>query len=267
MTELSRPKVEISFTSHWLPFWTLLKREILRFLRVSIQTLIAPTISTSLYLFIFGYSLSDRISVIEGFSFAQFVIPGLILMGSMNNAFQNASSSLFFARYIGSIVDYLVTPLRPSQFILAFTLAGMLRGCLVATMVFLTSLLFATVPWPHAGLAILMILLASFTFAQLGIIAAIYSNTFEHLAVFMNFLILPMTFLGGVFYPVDILPPFWQNASKLNPFLYVVNGFRYGALGVSEISPWISFGVVGFFAVTLFVWAAVLLKTGYKIRN
>jgi ABC-2 type transport system permease protein len=250
----------------WLPFVTLLQREILRFLRVSVQTLLTPIITASLYLFIFGATLGERLSVLPGFSYAQFVIPGLILMGVINNAFANTSSSLFMSRYLGTIVDLLVTPLTPAQLILAYTLAAMLRGLAVGAVVLLISIPFAPLPWAHPWLAATMAALASFLFAQFGLVAAIYSDSFDALSMYSNFVILPLIYLGGVFYPVSILPPFWAGLSHLNPLLYLIDGFRHAVLGVGDLSLPAAFAVTFLLSAALFAWAAFLLARGYKLR-
>ena len=251
----------------WLPFYTLLQKEIRRFLRVASQTLVTPVITASLYLFIFGATLGERISMIEGFSYAQFVIPGLVIMGVINNSFSNVASSLFMSRYLGNIVDLLVTPITPSQFILAYTLAAMLRGLVVGFIVWLISFLFATLPWALPLSAIAMACLASFLFAQFGIIAAIYANNFDSLSMYTNFIILPLIYLGGVFYPISILPPVWAKISHLNPLFYMIDGFRHALLGVGDLSFFVSFGVVIFMALALFVWSANLIVRSYRLRN
>jgi len=251
----------------WLPFWTLLRKEILRFLRVASQTLLTPIIFASLYLFVFGATLGQRLTVLEGFSYAQFVIPGLILMGVINNSFANTSSSLFMSRYLGGIVDLLVTPVSPPQFILAYTLAAMVRGCLVGTVVWFISSLFADLPWQAPLLAILMAMLASFLFAQFGLIAAIFAHNFDTLSMYTNFLILPLIYLGGVFYPISILPQPWESLSYLNPLFYLIDGFRHAILGVGDTSYLVAFGVSGSIAVILFGWAAWLIGKGYRLRS
>jgi ABC-2 type transport system permease protein len=251
----------------WLPFATLLRKEILRFWRVSSQTLLTPIITASLYLFVFGATLGTRLSVLEGFSYAQFVIPGLILMGVINNSFANCSSSLFMSRYLGGIVDLLVTPVSPPQFIMAYTLAAMLRGVLVGVVVWIISTLFASLPWQSPLLAILMALLASFLFAQFGLIAAIFAHNFDTLSMYTNFLILPLIYLGGVFYPISILPEPWAQLSHLNPLFYLIDGFRHAILGVGDISYLAAFGVSGALALGMFGWAAWLIGKGYRLRT
>jgi len=251
----------------WLPFLTLLSKEILRFWRVSSQTLLTPIITASLYLFVFGATLGNRLSVLEGFSYAQFVIPGLILMGVINNSFANCSSSLFMSRYLGGIVDLLVTPVTPPQFIMAYTLAAMLRGCLVGSVVWLISTLFAALPWQSPLLALLMALISSFLFAQFGLIAAIFAHNFDTLSMYTNFLILPLIYLGGVFYPISILPQPWAQLSHLNPLFYLIDGFRHAILGVGDISFAVAFGVSSLMAIGLFCWAAWLIGKGYRLRT
>ena len=251
----------------WLPFWTLLRKEVLRFWRVSTQTLLTPIITASLYLFVFGETLGQRLNVIEGFSYAQFVIPGLIMMGVINNSFANSSSSLFMSRYLGGIVDLLVTPVTPPQFIFAYTLAAMIRGLLVGTMVWLISMLFAGLPWDAPLLVLLMAMLASFLFAQFGLIAAIYAHNFDTLTMFNNFLILPLIYLGGVFYPISILPDPWGKLSYLNPLFYLIDGFRHALIGVGDTSYYLSFGVSIGLAGALFGWAAWLIGKGYRLRS
>ena len=251
----------------WLPFVTLLRKEILRFMRVSSQTLLTPIVTASLYLFVFGATLGERLNVLEGFSYAQFVIPGLIIMGVINNTFANTSSSLFMSRYLGGIVDLLVTPVSPPQFIMAYTLAAMLRGLLVGLVVWLISTLFAVLPWESPLLAILMAMLASFLFAQFGLIAAIYAQNFDTLSMYSNFIILPLVYLGGVFYPISILPDPWGQFSYLNPLFYLIDGFRHAIIGVGDTSYLIAFGVSSVIATALFIWAAWLIGKGYRLRS
>lgn len=251
----------------WLPFFTLLQKEVRRFLRVSSQTVATPIITASLYLFIFGATLGNRISIAPGFSYAQFVVPGLILMGVISNSFANSSSSLFMSRYLGNIVDLLVTPVSPPQFIFAYTLAAMFRGLLVGLAVWLISTFFAHLPWVNPAAAIAMAAMASFLFAQFGLIAAIYANNFDSLSMFSNFIITPLIYLGGVFYPISILPPLWAGLSKLNPLFYLIDGFRHAILGSGDLSLVTSFLVTALMAAILFGWAAVLIGKGYRLRN
>lgn len=251
----------------WLPFLTLLRKEVLRFMRVSTQTLLTPIVTASLYLFVFGSTLGQRLNFLEDFSYAQFVIPGLIMMGVINNSFANTSSSLFMSRYLGGIVDLLVTPVSPPQFIFAYTLAAMIRGLLVGTVVWAISTLFAGLPWVSPLLAVLMVMTASFLFAQFGLIAAIYAHNFDTLSMYSNFLILPLIYLGGVFYPISILPQHWAQLSYLNPLFYLIDGFRHAIIGVGDTSFLLAFSVSIGLAGGLFVWAAWLIGRGYRLRG
>lgn len=250
-----------------LPFYTLLKKEVLRFLSVSAQTIIAPIISASLYLLVFGVSLGAKIELFPHISYVQFVVPGLILMGVVNNSFANTSSSIFFSRYIGNIVDLLVTPITPPQLIMAFTLAAIIRGMIVGGAVLVVSFFFTSMPWANPAAAFTLLFLSSFLFAQFGIIAAIYSNTFDNISMYTNFLIMPLIYTGGLFYPVSHLPPIWQTISHLNPLTYLIDGFRQSILGVSDTALWLDFSVAAGLSAIFFAWAWTLIKTGHKIRN
>jgi ABC-2 type transport system permease protein len=251
----------------FLPFYTLLKKEVLRFITVFIQTLITPVITASLYLFVFGLSLGSHISVMGNVPYIQFVVPGLILMGVVNNAFQNTSSSLFFSRYLNNIVDLLVTPITPWQFILAYTIAAMLRGFTVGLSIWLISIFFTDLPWVDPVHAIVMLTLANFLFAQLGIVAAIFSASFDHLSMFSNFLILPLIYLGGVFYPISQLPPLWKAFSQFNPLFFLIDGFRQGVLGQGDNTFHLNLGVAVGLSVVLFVVAATLIGRGVRLRS
>jgi ABC-2 type transport system permease protein len=188
-------------------------------------------------------------------------------MGIINNAFSNAASSLFMSRYLGNIVDLLVTPLTPTQFIMAYTLAAMLRGLAVGLVVWLISLCFATLPWAHPLLVLAMATLASFLFAQCGLIVAIYANSFDSLAMYTNFILLPLIYLGGVFYPISILPPAWAGLSHLNPLFYLIDGFRHALLGQGDLAFTTAFAVSTLMAIALFAWAALLIARSYRLRT
>lgn len=251
----------------WLPFRTLLWKETLRFMVVPAQTLIAPVVTASLFLFIFGVNLGRQLDVKMPVSYLQFVIPGLALMGVIVNAFANTSSSLFFSRYIGNIVDLLVTPLSATQIILAYTLAAILRGLLVGTAVLLISRVFTALPWWSPSVAIGMAALTSFQSSQLGLIAAIYSESFEAIAMYTNFLVMPLVYLGGMFYPVAILPQGWKAVTQFNPLFYAIDGFRHGVLGFGDVPLARAFAVTGLLSLGLFFWAAWLIRSGHKLRT
>lgn len=251
----------------WLPTWTLLKREILRFWSVFGQTVMAPVLTASLYFLIFGVSLGKQISVNSGVSYLNFVVPGLIMMSVLQNAFANSSSSLFMAKFLGYIVEFQAAPLSPGSFMIAYTVSSIVRGLIVGSVVFIVSLFFTSLPWANIPIALAMMFVGSFLFAQLGIIAAIFSKTFDHLSVATNFVLQPLIYLGGVFYSIDVLPPFWQKVSHFNPLFYMIDGFRSGVLGVSDVAPSLSLMMTVAFSVVSFGISYLMLKKGYKIRQ
>jgi len=250
-----------------LPSVTLLRKECLRFLAVPTQTVFTPVITSALFLFIFGVTLGRRIDVGGSYTYLQFVIPGLTLMGVINNAFANTSSSLFFSRYIGNIVDVLVTPIGPFGFLTGYCVAAVIRGLVVGVVILVVAAFFSAMPWAHPGLALGMGLLTAFELSLLGVVAAIYSETFEAIAMYTNFLLLPLVYLGGMFYPVSTLPPVWSACSRWNPLYYSIEGFRHSILGTGETPLAVCFAVVGFGTVALAVWAYVLVDRGYRLRQ
>lgn len=250
-----------------LPFLTLLKKEVFRFWGVATQSIIAPIVSAGLYLLVFGVSLGSRVSVYEGIHYAQFVIPGLVLMGVIMNSFSNTSFSLFMSRYLGSIVDLLVTPISPTQFIMALTLAAMLRGMVIGLAIYGISIFFADIPWVFPLHALGILTLASFLFSQFGIVAGLYSNTFDSLSVYTSFVLTPLIYLGGLFYPISMLPEPWNKVSMFNPLFYLIDGFRHAALGISDTSFAYTYGVGGAASFGLFIWAAYLIGKGHKLKN
>ncbi len=245
-------------------------KETLRFWRVGVQTIAAPVLTALLYLLIFSHVLEARISVFDGLvSYTAFLVPGLIMMSVLQNAFANTSSSIIQSKVSGSIVFFLLAPITPLGIFAAYVLAGMLRGTIVGIAVWLVaSAFFSPSLWlPAMPLwIIIFLLLGSALLSILGVIAGLWSEKFDQLATFQNFIIMPLTFLSGVFYSVRTLPDFWAKVSHLNPFFYMIDGFRYGFFGASDVSPWLSLGMVG--VVTLFLagftWR--LIANGWKLR-
>ena len=248
------------------PFLALLKREIWRFLSVSIQTILTPVVTASLYLFIFGLHLGKQLSVMEGFTYIQFVVPGLILMGVVTNSYENTSSSLFFYRYLNSIVELLVMPITPFAFVLAFTLAAIVRGVIIGAVVLVISMFFTDLPWADPAGALVMAFLSSYLFAQAGIIVAIYSATFDTLSMYRNFIVLPLIYLGGMFYPIAQLPPLWQAASKWNPIYYMMDGFRSAILGNGENPLSFNISVTAALSLAFGSYASYLIWKSKKLR-
>jgi len=246
---------------------TLLHKEILRFWKVGFQTVAAPVLTAVLYLLIFGHVLEGRMLVYERISYTAFLIPGLVMMSVLQNAFANSSSSLVQSKIMGSLVFVLLTPLSHRAWFGAYVGASILRGLLVGVGVFAVTLFFA-VPDMVAPLWIAVFaLLGAAMLGTLGVIAGLWADKFDQMAAFQNFLIMPMTFLSGVFYSIQSLPPFWQTVSHLNPFFYMIDGFRYGFFGQSDMSPWVSLGIVGTAWLLVSALALHLLRTGYKIRG
>jgi ABC-2 type transport system permease protein len=248
-------------------FSTLLYKELLRFWKVIFQTVAAPILTALLYLLIFSQVLESRVEIYPGVSYTAFLAPGLAMMSLLQNAFANSSSSLIQSKITGNIVFVLLTPLSPLQMFLAYVLAAIARGLLVGTGVLLSTLLLADVPVLHPLWALAFAVLGGAILGTLGIIAGIWADKFDQLAGFQNFLIVPLTFLAGVFYSVHSLPDFWQRASHLNPFFYMVDGFRYGFFGAGDVPPLISLAVVAGCLVALSALTLRQLQIGYKLRG
>ena len=248
-------------------FRTLLYKELLRFWKVSFQTIAAPVLSALLYLLIFSHALESRVQVFPGVAYTSFLIPGLAMMSLLQNAFANSSSSLIQSKITGNIIFVLLTPLAPLEIFAAYVLAAALRGVVVALGVLLVTSVFAPVPLQQPLWALAFAVLGGGIMGALGIVAGIWADKFDQLAAFQNFIIVPLTFLAGVFYSVQSLPAFWQQASHLNPFFYMVDGFRYGFFGAADVSPGVSFAVVTGFLIALSALGLWLLQAGYKLRH
>lgn len=247
-------------------FYTLLYKELLRFWKVSFQTVLAPVITAMLYLLIFSHVLSEHVQVYAGVSYAAFLVPGLVMMSALQNAFANSSSSLIQSKITGNIVFMLLTPVSYFEFFAAYLLASVVRGLVVGLGVFVVTLWFIGVPLKYPLWAIAFALLGSGILGALGIIAGIWAEKFDQLAGFQNFLIMPLTFLSGVFYSIHSLPPFWQTVSRANPFFYMIDGFRYGFFGVSDFSPHTSLLIVAVSFLALSLATLEMLRRGYKLR-
>ncbi|MCF7520874.1 ABC transporter permease [Neisseria sp. ZJ106] len=248
-------------------FYTLFKKEVLRFWKVGLQTVAAPMLTALLYQLIFSHAVGRHIETLPGVSYHAFLIPGLAMMSMLQNAFANASSSLIQSRLTGNLVFILLPPLSVRSFFGAYVGAAVLRGLLVGIGVVAVTAPFG-LPMPqHWGWIALFALLGSAVMGMFGLLAGIVAEKFDQLAMFQNFLIMPLTFLSGVFYSIGSLPEFWQGVSRLNPVFYMIDGFRFGFFGVSDVSPWLSLSVVGAFAAA---WAAgmlALLKSGWRLRS
>lgn len=248
-------------------FPTLLRKELMRFWKVSFQTIAAPVITALLYLMIFAQVLQDRVQVYGAVPYTSFLIPGLMMMSMLQNAFSNPSSSLIQSRITGNLVFMLLPPLAHREIFWAYTLAAIVRGLAVGLCVWLVALFFVALPPAHFGWILTFGILSCGIMGVLGLIAGLWSEKFDQLAAFQNFLIMPATFLSGVFYSIHTLPALWQAVSHWNPIFYTIDGFRYGFFSVSDVSPWRSLAVVGTVFVVLSFAALRLLASGYKLRN
>ena len=256
--------------------WTaLFYKEVLRFWKVSFQTIAAPVLTSVLYLLIFGHVLEDHVQVYDGVNYTAFLIPGLVMMSVLQNAFANSSSSLVQSKIMGNLVFLLLTPLSHWSWYVAYTLSAVLRGVMVGAGVLLATALFIWQSsvlnfslWPAQPLWVLTFaLLGAAMLGSLGLIAGLWAEKFDQMAAFQNFIIMPMTFLSGVFYSIHSLPDFWQQVSHLNPFFYMIDGFRFGFFAQSDVSPWLSLAVVGTSFLVVAALAVNLLRIGYKIRS
>ncbi len=246
---------------------TLFYKEVLRFWKVGFQTVAAPVITAVLYLLIFGHVLEGHVKVYDRISYTAFLVPGLVMMSVLQNAFANSSSSLIQSKIMGSLVFILLTPLSHWAWFVAYVGSSVVRGLMVGLGVFFITLFFARPEFAAPVWILVFALVGAALLATLGLIAGLWADKFDQMAAFQNFIIVPMTFLSGVFYSIQSLPPFWQAVSHLNPFFYMIDGFRYGFFGQSDTSPWLSLTIVGTAWLAVSFLAVHLLRTGYKIRN
>jgi len=246
---------------------TLFKKEVLRFWKVSFQTVAAPVLTAVMYLLIFGHVLQDRVQVFQGVGYTSFLIPGLVMMSVLQNSFANSSSSLIQSKITGNLVFLLVSPLSHWAWFVAYVGASIVRGLCVGLGVFLVTVWFAPPALVQPVWIVVFAALGAGILGSLGLIAGLWAEKFDQLAAFQNFIIMPMTFLSGVFYSVHSLPGFWQVVSHLNPFFYMIDGFRHGFFGISDVSPWLSLGVVATSFALVSAVALRLLATGYKLRQ
>ncbi|MBB3260415.1 ABC-2 type transport system permease protein [Paraburkholderia bannensis] len=248
-------------------FRTLFYKEVLRFWKVAFQTVLAPVITALLYLTIFGHALRGHVEVYPGVEYTSFLIPGLVMMSVLQNAFANSSSSLIQSKITGNLVFVLLPPLAAWEMFGAYVLASIVRGLAVGAGVFVVTIWFIPMSFAAPLYIIAFAVLGSAILGTLGLIAGIWAEKFDQLAAFQNFLIMPLTFLSGVFYSTHTLPPVWREVSRLNPFFYMIDGFRYGFFGLSDINPLASLAIVFVFFVVLATVAMRLLASGYKLRH
>ncbi len=246
---------------------TLFYKEVLRFWKVGFQTVAAPVLTAVLYMLIFGHVLSEHVKVYDKISYTAFLVPGLVMMSVLQNAFANSASSLVQSKITGSLVFLLLTPLSHWSWFIAYVASSMARGLAVGVGVLLVTAFFGQPSFVAPWWILLFSLMGAAMLAGLGLIAGLWADKFDQMAAFQNFVVMPMTFLSGVFYSIHSLPAFWQQVSHLNPFFYMIDGFRYGFFGVSDVSPWLSLAIVGCALLLVSAVAVHLLRIGYKIRG
>ena len=257
----------MSGNEQWVAFLTILTKEIRRFLRIWPQTLLPPAITMTLYFVIFGNLIGSRVGNMGGFDYMQYIVPGLIMMSVIQNSYGNVVSSFFSTKFQHSIEEMLVSPMSNLVILLGFVAGGMVRGILTGIIVTCLSLFFTKLSLQHAGVTMLVVVLTSMMFSLAGFINAIFANKFDDVTIVPTFILTPLTYLGGVFYSIDLLPDFWRGLSMANPILYMVNAFRYGVLGVSDVNVMFSLTMIAGFTIAGFVFSMWLLNRGVGIRS
>ena len=248
-------------------FRTILTKEILRFMRIWVQTVVPAAITTALYFVIFGELIGSQISAIDGFSYMEYIVPGIILMSVINNSYANVVSSFYGAKFQRHIEEMLVSPMPSYLIILGFMAGGVARGLIVGSVVTLISMIFTDFHVHNYWVAGSVVILTAILFSLGGMINAIYANSFDDISIIPTFVLTPLTYLGGIFYSIEMLPGFWQEVSLVNPILYMINAFRFGLLGISDIPMTTAFGIIILFTVGLYLFCLYLLRNGIGIRN
>jgi ABC-2 type transport system permease protein len=257
----------MSLRRNYIAFQTIVIKEVLRFARIWVQTVLPPAITTALYFIIFGGLIGSRIGEMDGLRYMDFIVPGLIMMTIITNSYANVVSSFYGSKFQHHIEEMLVAPIPNSLIILGFVAGGVCRGLTVGVAVTLVSLFFSPFSMHSLGVTLSVVLLTSILFALAGLINGIFAKSFDDISIIPTFVLTPLTYLGGVFYSITMLPEFWQGVSHLNPILYMVNGFRYGLLGVTDINLWLSYAIILGFIAVLFFFSLHLLNKGHGIRN
>ncbi len=252
---------------YWVAFQTLVIKEILRFSRIWVQTVLPPAITTALYFVIFGTLIGSQLGEMDGFRYIDFIVPGLILMAVISNSYANVVSSFYQAKFQGNVEEMLVAPIPPWVILLGYVTGGVARGVAIGILVTLVSMFFSDLTVHSYGITLGVFVLTSVLFSLAGFINAVYANSFDDISIIPTFVLTPLTYLGGVFYSIKLLPEFWQQVSLANPVLYMVNAFRYGLLGVSDIEVGLAIPIILGFIAVLFLFALLLLKRGVGIKS
>ena len=251
----------------WVAFKTIVTKEIRRYTRIWAQTLVPPAITMTLYFVIFGALIGSRIGTMDGFSYMDFVVPGLIMMSVINNSYSNVVSSFYSAKFQHNIEEMLVSPVSNQVILMGYVIGGVSRGLIVAAIVTCVSMFFTDLQVHNWFVMVTVVLLTAILFSLAGFINAVFANSFDDISIIPTFVLTPLTYLGGVFYSMSLLPEFWQTVSLANPILYMVNAFRYGVLGISDINVWASIGVIVAFIIVLYATCVYLLNKGTRIRQ
>ncbi|MGH7566616.1 MAG: ABC transporter permease [Gemmatimonadota bacterium] len=256
------------YSREWaIGFWTLTRREVGRFLTLWRQTVFPPILSALLYILIFGEALGSRIRLIDGWPYTEYILPGLAMMGVLTSAYANSSSSLFVAKHEEYINDVLIAPLSYWEVVLAYTLGAMVRGLIVGILILGVGIVVIDLPILHPWTALAFLIVVSAFLSCAGLVMALWAESWDHVMLLLNFIITPLVFLGGVFYSIHMLPPFWRGVSMFNPIFYMINGLRYGVLGVADASPGWSLVLSSALAAGLFGWTVHLFRVGYKLKS
>ena len=270
MNELAIKRAQVEHLNLWrvnlVGFWTIVRKETRRVVRIWIQTIVPPAITMTLYFIIFGSLVGSRIGSMDGVPYMTFIAPGLIMMAVITNSFANVVSSFFSSKLMLHLEEMLVAPLAHTTIVLGFVVGGVVRGLLVAALVVVVALFFTDLDVAHPLITLTTIVLTAVVFSIAGLFNAIFAKTFDDISIIPTFVLTPLTYLGGVFFSIELLPPFWQNVAQLNPILYMVNAFRYGMLGSADISIVVAYAIMVGAAVGLFGAVLWMLKHGTGVR-
>lgn len=257
----------MKLSQQYVAFTTILTKEFLRFIRIWIQTVLPAAITTGLYFIIFGSLIGSQLSDIGGFSYMEYIVPGIILMAIINNSYANVVSSFYGAKFQRHVEEMLISPMPNYLIVLGYAAGGMARGLVVGAAVSAVSLIFAEPQLHHLLVTLYVVIMTSLLFALGGFVNAVYAKSFDDISIIPTFVLTPLTYLGGIFYSIDMLPQFWQNVSLVNPILYMINAMRYGMLGVSDIDIRVALLIITGFVVVLYLFCLYLLNKGVGIRT
>jgi ABC-2 type transport system permease protein len=259
----------MNYTSniYYVALFTIVRREIIRIIRIWPQTLLPAVITTALYFLIFGSLLGKQISSIKGYSYIEYITPGLIMLGVINNSYSNVVTSFFGAKFQHHIEELLIAPLPSLLILIGYALGGVLRGVFVGVLITIVALFFGKVHTAHLGIIIYVLIMTALLFSLAGLINGLFARSFDETSIVPTFILTPLTYLGGIFFTIDMLPSFGQKLAMLNPITYMINAFRYSLLGIEEISIYLSLGIITGLCIILFLWAWRLLSKGFGIKN